>query len=419
MSGAGWRAAFRKWSRWAPGRRSNTPVCLFSIRRRHSKASKTRHTGGCLITSRRGLSMHCTQRNGSRVSFRRRTLWRWQFSRRESGESSFEATTNCSRAQEPSMATRDDSLLQPTRRAALKTAALTVSGALIPSGLAMRQSQSAPAAKTPIFKISLAQWSFHKALFAKEMDHLDFAATARKDFGIEGVEYVNVFFKDKATDAPYLAEMKKRCDDNGVKSVLIMCDGEGALGDGDEKKRAEAVANHHKWADAAKTLGCHSIRVNAQSSGSYDEQMKRAAEGLRRLTEYCAKLDLNCIVENHGGLSSNGQWLAGVMKTVSHPRCGTLPDFGNFAQADGSEYDRYKGVTEMMPFAKAVSAKSHDFDEAGNETKTDYERMMKIVVDAGYHGFVGIEYEGERLSEHDGVLATKKLLERVRTKLSA
>jgi L-ribulose-5-phosphate 3-epimerase len=307
---------------------------------------------------------------------------------------------------------------KPNRREFLHAAGtLSVAAAAAPL-LGMTQAQSAPAGKPPLFKISLAEWSFHRALYAKEMDHLDFAATARKDFGIEAVEYVNSFFKDKAKDASYLAEMKKRCADNGVISVLIMCDGEGALGDADDAKRTEAVTNHHKWADAAKTLGCHSIRVNAHSSGSYDEQMKRAADGLRRLTEYCAKLDLNCIVENHGGLSSNGQWLAGVMKTVDHPRCGTLPDFGNFAQADGTEYDRYKGVKEMMPFAKAVSAKSHDFDEAGNETKTDYERMMKIVVDAGYHGHAGIEYEGERLSEREGVTATKKLLERVRTKLS-
>lgn len=306
----------------------------------------------------------------------------------------------------------------PTRRAALKSAALTAGIALIPPGLALAQAQSPATVKPPLFKISLAQWSFNKALFAKELDHLDFAASARKDFGIEAVEYVNVFFKDKAKDAAYLAEMNKRCADNGVTSLLIMCDGEGALGDAEDAKRAEAVTNHHKWADAAKTLGCHSIRVNAQSSGSYEEQMKRAADGLRRLTETCAKLDLNCIVENHGGLSSNGEWLSGVMKMVNHPRCGTLPDFGNFNLGDGKQYDRYKGVKELMPFAKAVSAKSHEFDDAGNETQTDYERMMKIVLDAGYRGYVGIEYEGNKLGEREGVAATKKLLERVRAKLS-
>ena len=247
--------------------------------------------------------------------------------------------------------------------------------------------------------------------------HLDFARTT-KDLGIEGVEYVNQFFKDKAKDEKYLGEMKKRAAEHGVKSLLIMVDGEGRLGDPDEKKRAQAVENHYKWVDASKFLGGHSIRVNAGSSGSYDDQMKLAADGLRRLTEYAAKQDMNVIVENHGGLSSNGAWLAGVMKKVGHKRCGTLPDFGNFRIGRGEQYDRYKGVTELMPFAKAVSAKSYDFDEAGNERTIDFLRMMKIVVGAGYRGWVGIEYEGRRLPEREGIVATRKLLERVREKLT-
>lgn len=269
------------------------------------------------------------------------------------------------------------------------------------------------------FEISLAEWSLHKTLFDKKMDHLDYAMTAKKEFGIEAVEYVNQFFKDKATDAKYLAEMNKRAADHGVKQLLIMIDGEGQLGDPDAAKRKTAVENHHKWADAAKTLGCHSIRVNAGSSGSYEDQMKQAADGLRSLSEYGAKLNLNVIVENHGGLSSNGEWLAGVMKMVGLKNCGTLPDFGNFRIKDDEMYDRYKGVTELMPFAKAVSAKSHDFDEKGNEIHTDYFKMMKIVLDAGYHGFVGIEYEGSKLDEFAGIKATKALLERVRAELKA
>jgi L-ribulose-5-phosphate 3-epimerase len=269
------------------------------------------------------------------------------------------------------------------------------------------------------FEISLAEWSLHKTLFEKKMDHLDYAMTAKKEFGIEAVEYVNQFFKDKATDARYLAEMNKRAADHGVKQLLIMIDGEGQLGDPDAAKRKTAVENHHKWADAAKTLGCHSIRVNAGSSGSYEDQMKQAADGLRSLSEYGAKLDLNVIVENHGGLSSNGEWLASVMKLVGLKNCGTLPDFGNFRIKDDEMYDRYKGVTELMPFAKAVSAKSHDFDEKGNEIHTDYFKMMKIVLDAGYHGFVGIEYEGSKLDEFAGIKATKGLLERVRAELKA
>ncbi len=270
----------------------------------------------------------------------------------------------------------------------------------------------------PLFKISLAQWSLHRMLQGGKLDALDFAAFAKNEFGIEAIEYVNSFFKQYAQDKAYLDQLKRRADDNGVKNLLIMVDGEGALGDPDDVKREHAIINHYKWVNAAKFLGCHSIRVNAQSSGTYDEQRDLAADGLRRLTEFAAREDLNVIVENHGGLSSNGAWLSSVIKQVDHPRCGTLPDFGNFHLGNGKWYDRYQGVTELMPFAKAVSAKSHDFDESGNETHTDYRRMMKIVLEAGYHGYVGIEYEGDSLSEVDGVKATKKLLETVRDELT-
>jgi len=261
----------------------------------------------------------------------------------------------------------------------------------------------------PLFKISLAQWSLHRELGSKKLDHLDFARTAKRDFGIEGIEYVNSFFKDKARDASYLKEMNSRAAGEGVTQWLIMCDGEGRLGDPDETARLQAVENHRKWVEAAKALGCVTIRVNAASAGSFEEQQKLAADGLRRLTEIGASMDINVVVENHGGLSSNGQWLAGVMKMVGHPRCGTLPDFGNFY-----EYDRYQGVADLMPFAKAVSAKTHDFDDAGNDTNKDYRRLMKTVLDAGYRSWVGIEYEGSKVSEREGILKTKQLLERVR-----
>ena len=276
----------------------------------------------------------------------------------------------------------------------------------------------APKGKAPLFKISLAQWSLHKTFFSKQADPLDFAKIAKQDYGIEGIEYVNQFFKDKAQDQAYLTELKKRADDNGVTSVLIMCDGEGALGDADEAKRTQAVDNHKKWVEAAKFLGCHSIRVNAQSSGSYHEQIKRAADGLGKLTEFGATHDIGVIVENHGGLSSNGSWLAEVMRTVNHPGCGTLPDFGNFQVAPKVWYDRYKGTEELMPFAKGVSAKSHDFDEAGNETKSDYRKLVPIVLSYGYRSWIGIEYEGSKASEADGIKLTKTLLETVRAELS-
>lgn len=270
----------------------------------------------------------------------------------------------------------------------------------------------------PLFKISLAQWSLNRALFGGELDHLDFPKAAKEDYGIEAVEYVNQFWKKKG-DAEYNRDLRKRCDDLGVKSLLIMCDGEGALGDPDEAKRKQAVENHRKWLDAAATLGCHSIRVNAASGGTYDEQRDRAADGLRMLCELADPMNLNVIVENHGGLSSNGAWLAEVIKQVDHKRAGTLPDFGNFRISDKESYDRYKGTEELMPFAKGVSAKSYDFNEEGDETTIDYRKMLKIVLAAKYSGYVGIEYEGGRLSEPKGILATKKLLERVRDELAA
>jgi len=292
-----------------------------------------------------------------------------------------------------------------TRRKFLTATAASLAAMPASRALAwMPQGQGAP-----LFRISLAQWSLHRELGSKKLDHLDFARTAKRDFGIEGIEYVNSFFKDKARDASYLKEMNSRAAGEGVTQWLIMCDGEGRLGDPDETARLQAVENHRKWVEAAKALGCVTIRVNAASTGSFEEQQKLAADGLRRLTEIGAAMDINVVVENHGGLSSNGQWLAGVMKMVGHPRCGTLPDFGNFY-----EYDRYQGVADLMPFAKAVSAKTHDFDDAGNDTNKDYRRLMKTVLDAGYHSWVGIEYEGSKISEREGILKTKQLLERVR-----
>ena len=278
------------------------------------------------------------------------------------------------------------------------------------------------AASGLFFKISLAEWSLHKALFAKELDNLDFPAKAKNEFGISAVEYVNQFFKDKAKDQTYLAELKKRCDDLGVTSVLIMVDGEGEMADLDAKKRQQAVEKHYQWVDAAKFLGCHSIRVNCFGVGSAEEVAKAGADGLSKLSEYAKSANINVIVENHGGYSSDGQWLSGVMRTVNMPNCGTLPDFGNFCirreKGDMWEspcvemYDRYKGVEEMMPFAKGVSAKAHDFDEQGNCLETDYIKMLQVVKTAGYTGHIGIEYEGSKLSETDGIKATKALLEK-------
>jgi len=276
-------------------------------------------------------------------------------------------------------------------------------------------------ADTTSIKISLAQWSFHKALMDKKMDNLDFATKAGS-LGFDGVEYVNQFFKDKAQDTAYLAQMTQKAKEAGVEQLLIMVDGEGYLGDADEAKRTEAVNNHHKWVDAAAFLGCHSIRVNAHGEGTAEEVAKYAVDGLSKLSDYAATKNINVLVENHGGYSSDGTWLANVMATVNKPNCGTLPDFGNFCvkRQDGKmwdspcieEYDKYKGVGELMPFAKAVSAKSYEFGELGFETTIDYLKMIGIVKDAGYKGYIGVEYEGSRMGEEEGVIATKTLVEK-------
>jgi L-ribulose-5-phosphate 3-epimerase len=272
----------------------------------------------------------------------------------------------------------------------------------------------------PLFSISLAQWSLHRTLFRGDLDPLEFPAHARERYGLDAVEYVNQFYMPLVGNGAWVRELGRRADDAGVRSLLIMCDGEGALGDPDPVARAEAVENHRKWLEAAASLGCHSIRVNAQSRGTAAEQARLAADGLRRLCELADPMGLNVLVENHGGLSSDAGWLVGVIRRADHPRAGTLPDFGNFQVSVDPPvtYDRYLGVAELMPYAGAVSAKSHDFDAAGRETTIDYHRMMGIVLDAGYRGYVGIEYEGQNLPEPQGIEATHRLLLRVRDDLA-
>lgn len=295
---------------------------------------------------------------------------------------------------------------QLSRRRFLATSAVAASAAVHgPKLLAADE-------KKPLFDISLAQWTLVRELKSGKMDNLDFAKVAA-DHGIFAIEYVNQFFMDKATDEAYLSKMKSRASDAGVTSVLIMCDQEGSIGDPNDKKRAQTVDNHRKWIDAAKFLGCHSIRVNAGSSGSWDEQVKLAADGLSRLTEIGDEAEINVIVENHGGLSSNADWLAEVIGKVNHPRCGTLPDTGNFRVNREQTYDSYRGVAKLMKWAKGFSIKDQVWDDKGNQSKMDFKRMLKIVIDAGYHGYCGIEYGG-----FQGLTAAREKLEQVRSELS-
>jgi sugar phosphate isomerase/epimerase len=289
---------------------------------------------------------------------------------------------------------------------------------------ACSSSKAASSSGSPFFyEMSLAEWSLHKALFANKITNLDFPGIARKQYGISVVEYVNQFFKDKAHDTKYLNDLLTRCKDNGVTNHLIMCDGEGSLGDLEAAKRKQAVENHYKWVDAAKYLGCRTIRVNAFGEGSAEEVQKAAIESLSQLGEYAGKVGLNVIVENHGHYTSDGTWMVGLMKGVNRSNVGVLPDFNNFCvkrEGGGTwtgkcieEYDRYKGVKEMMPYAKGASAKTIDFDSNGNCVETDYVRMLQIIKDSGFKGYIGIEYEGEKLGEDEGIRKTKALLEKV------
>ena len=266
--------------------------------------------------------------------------------------------------------------------------------------------------QTPHWPISLAQWSLHRSINDGLVSAEDFPVFTRDMFGLQGVEYVNTFFKDRVRDQNWLTQLATRTEAAGVRNLLIMVDGAGALGAANEAARQHAVDAHHEWLQAAAALGCHSIRVNINSEGTPDEQRDRCAAGLHALLEHAEACDLDVLIENHGGLSSHGEWLVSLMDLVDHPRLGTLPDFGNFIvnYETGESYDRYKGIDELMPWARSLSAKSHDFDAEGNEVNTDYEHMFKIVRSHNYQGWVGVEYEGEHLSEVEGITRTRDLL---------
>ncbi len=312
------------------------------------------------------------------------------------------------------------------RRDALGVLGLASLGGLVSHAFAAapplapaQQGAAKTAGAEPRNPISLAQWSLHRRFgFGKPgerakdpADPMDFARIAREEFGISLIELVNSFYRPRIGEKGLAAEMRRRFDDAGVSTLLIMCDGEGLCGAADDAARATFASNHVRWLELAKALGCHSIRVNAIGEGDAAEQSKRCADGLAKLVAVAKPFGLSVIVENHGGLSSDGNWLVGVIKAVNDPACGTLPDFGNWRDASGTLVDPVRNLELVMPYAKAVSAKSYDFDANGNETLLDYKRLMEVVRAAGYRGAVGIEYEGRRLSEADGIRATKALLE--------
>lgn len=306
-----------------------------------------------------------------------------------------------------------------------KSAKAGIAIATLPLACNVKSGNAQATSASKSFDISLAQWSVRDMIRSGKISNLEFPTTAKNMFGINAVEYVSTFFNGKETDQSYLKELKQRGDDLEVKNVLIMVDmwgPDGELGNPQEQKRITAATNHHKWVDAAAFLGCHAIRVNASGYGeaSFADAKNYFADGLNKLVEYGAQNNISIVVENHGGHSSNASWLAAVMKAVNHDYCGTLPDFGNFRidKEKGIFYDPLKGVAELMPYAKGVSAKSNDFDKFGTETTIDYDAMMAIVHRHGYHGYIGIEFGGggSLTSPEEGIKATKALLEKLRNK---
>jgi sugar phosphate isomerase/epimerase len=263
-------------------------------------------------------------------------------------------------------------------------------------------------AQNEVFKISLAEWSIHRSIEAGSVTNLDFPRIAMKNYGLDAIEYVSTFFNGKGEDQRYLDALKDSCTKYGVKSLLIMVDGEGDLADSSSTGRSKAVENHYKWIRAASFLGCHSIRVNAGGRGTMGQMQFAAIDALGRLADYAAKYKINVIVEDHGGNSSIGRWLAEIIKVANRSNLGTLPDFNNF-----SEYDPYQGIADLMPYAKGVSGQTRNFDEKGNEKRIDFEKMMKIVHDSGYKGYIDVEYSGTGLSVDEGIKANLGLLRRV------
>ncbi|MFY0625601.1 MAG: TIM barrel protein [Reichenbachiella sp.] len=319
--------------------------------------------------------------------------------------------------------------MKDTRRTFIKKTSTAASGLLLGGSMLSACTSSSNSKANKVmpdfdFDISLAQWCFNKALFSGEMDHLDFAKRAKNEFDISGIEYVTHFFLDKAQNLDYLKEMKMRADDFGVTSVLIMVDREGDLASTSKVKLDDSIERHYKWVEAAKFLGCHSIRVNAQGDGTFEDSKLAAIDGLSRLTEFANDFEVGVIVEPHGGFSGHGGWLSDVMKQVNMPGCGTLPDFGNFCLKRDEAYNClepynvYQGTKELMPYAKGVSAKTFDFDENGNEVNYDYRKLFSIIKESGFNGYVGVEYEGKNISPEEGIRLTKSLLERTKKEIN-
>ena len=279
--------------------------------------------------------------------------------------------------------------------------------------------------KVDKYGISLAQWSLHKMIkLDKTLNPLDFAQKS-KGLGFEAIEYVSTLYRpilEKLSIKEMTVELINKSKEHEIKNLLIMVDDEGNLSSSNLNEIKEAIEKHKMWIEMASKLECHSVRVNLEGEDQLDKWKENSIKGLTMLSEFAGNYNINIIVENHGGNSSNGKDLAEVIKNVNLDNCGTLPDFGNFcikrknrSLYDGPcdiEYDKYEGMRDLMPYAKAVSAKSYDFDQFGNETTIDFKKMMDIVEEFNYNGYLGIEYEGNNHSEVDGIELTKKLIQK-------
>jgi len=279
--------------------------------------------------------------------------------------------------------------------------------------------------KVDKYGISLAQWSLHKMIkIDKTLNPIDFAQKS-KELGFDAIEYVSTLYRpilEKMSIKEMTKKLINKSKEHDVKNLLIMVDDEGNLSSSNLSEIKEAIDKHKRWIEMASKLECHSVRVNLEGEDQLDKWKDNSIKGLSLLSEFASNYNVNIIVENHGGNSSIGKELAEVIKNVNLDNCGTLPDFGNFCikRKNGSlydgpcdiEYDKYEGMRNLMPYAKAVSAKSYDFDPFGNETTIDFKKMMDIVDEFNYNGYLGIEYEGNNHSEINGIELTKKLIQK-------
>ena len=291
--------------------------------------------------------------------------------------------------------------------------------------------------------IGLQMYSFAPLIMQGKFDLLGFPDLVKNTYGINGAEYWSIPFMGRENDKDFLNDIKRRSDDNGVDNLIILVDdidiktmqSGPSLASSNKNDRDTAIDYHKKWIDVAKEIGCHSIRVNLKSDESDNKKiLDNSSESISRLIEFSKQDNISIVIENHGGITADADWLVSLIKNVDNKYVGTLPDFGdyNFCVDRGAlnfddigkvcknQYDKYLGVKKLMPYAKGVSAKSHEFGKDGEELSTNYSRMIKIISESNYKGYITIEYEGAMmgmfggegtyLNPHEGILATKKLI---------